>query len=171
MNAVAFNQVNTVSINWSVFSFELLIGLLVADGIHPYIAGVSTQMIVWKSWNDLLFNLLMSYLFFYFPGLSYSSQQKFYFLLWSFSPMHLMPILSIFNLLPCYSFFNSPFLWNTIPYNILKITQTNPYHSTLRHFLFWLLYDVLLYIYYIYVCMYVCIYIYIYIYIIFLHDC
>ena len=33
-------------IHWSEFSFVLLIGLLVVDGIHPYIAGVSPQMIV-----------------------------------------------------------------------------------------------------------------------------
>ena len=31
---------------WSVFSVELLVGLLVVDGIHPLIVGVSPQMIV-----------------------------------------------------------------------------------------------------------------------------
>ena len=35
-----------ILICWREFSFELLIGLLIADGIHPYIVGVSPQMIV-----------------------------------------------------------------------------------------------------------------------------
>ena len=39
---------------WSVFSFELLFGLLVVYGFHSHIAGVSPQMIVWGSCNGLL---------------------------------------------------------------------------------------------------------------------
>ena len=37
----------------------------------------------------------------------------------------------------CFSFFvNSPFLWNAVPYNILRLVLTSPFHHALRRFLF-----------------------------------
>ena len=51
-------------------------------------------------------------------------------------PLNIQPASSTINSY-CYSFFiDSPFLWNTIPYYILKITQTSPFRSALRRFLF-----------------------------------
>ena len=50
-------------------------------------------------------------------------------------PLTIQPISSSINSYR-YSFFvNSPFLWNTIPYAILKIKQSSSFHVTLRRFL------------------------------------
>ena len=51
-------------------------------------------------------------------------------------PLHIRPASSTINSYRYSFFINSPFLWNTIPYNILKITQTNLFRSALCRFLF-----------------------------------
>jgi len=81
----------------SMFSFVLLVGLLVADGIHPLIVGVSPLMIVWRSWSGPLFtNVTFTFLFAKFMTF-FTIEVLFPFLIIFIYPLF---ILSIFDLLP-----------------------------------------------------------------------
>ena len=50
-------------------------------------------------------------------------------------PLTIQPISSSINSYRCSFFVNSPFLWNTIPYVILKIKQSSSFRVALRRFL------------------------------------
>ena len=51
-------------------------------------------------------------------------------------PLTIQPVSSSINSYRFSFFVNSPFLWNTVPYDILKIIQTSPFSHALRCFLF-----------------------------------
>ena len=51
-------------------------------------------------------------------------------------PLNIRPASSTINSYRYSFFINSPFLWNAIPYSILKVTQSNLFRSALRRFLF-----------------------------------